>query len=808
MELPEEALQTVDAGSTTAGRADRHNRQTGLTVAEVHARVLAGQVNVAPPLPGRTVGQILRANVFTRFNAILGSLLVVVAIVGPVQDGLFGVVLVANTTIGVLQEIRAKRLLDRLAILSAPRAHVVREGRVQDLPVEQIVLDDVLELRPGDQVVVDGSVLASERMELDESLITGEADSVERGRGDRVLSGSFVVAGTGTIRATGVGEAAYASSVEAQARRFSLIRSELQSGTNRILRWVTWVMVPSGIALVVTQLMRSHQSLHDALRSSVAGVSAMVPEGLVLLTSIAFAVGALRLAQRHVLVQELAAVEGLARVDVLCIDKTGTLTEAGMHLETIEVLADMSRESVEQILATIAVSDPAPNATIRALQVSNAPEPRWTVESRVPFSSSRKWSAARFVEHGTWILGAADVILPKAQHRIEFLIARYEESAHRVLLLARTGGSISGPDLPEEMEPIALVVLAERLRADAAETVRYLVGQGITIKVLSGDAPETVAKVAQRVGVPTGGDPRDARELIDDEDLGRALDATNVLGRVRPEQKLAAVRILQSAGHIVAMVGDGVNDVQALKQADLGIAMGSGSQSSRSVARVILLDSAFSAVPRMLAEGRRVIANIERVANLFVTKTVYAALLAVVVAIAAVPYPFFPRHLTIVSTFTIGIPGFFLALAGGAPRAVSGFAKRVLAFTLPAGIAAAAATLAVYSVARASSGTTLIEARTSALIAVFAVAIWVLLQIARPLSFPRILLVIAMTGGLALPLTFSYGRKVFALQVPSTGLLALSIGVVGVSIAMLTVWRACQMHRARTNGNLVTPSNE
>ena len=251
------------------------------------------------------------------------------------------------------------------------------------------------------------------------------------------------------------------------------------------------------------------------------------------------------------------------------------------------------------------------------------------------------------------------------------------------------------------MEPIALVVLAERLRADAAETVRYLVSQGITIKVLSGDAPETVAKVAQRVGVPTGGVPRDARELIDDEDIGRALDATNVLGRVRPEQKLAAVRILQSAGHIVAMVGDGVNDVQALKQADLGIAMGSGSQSSRSVARVVLLDSAFSAVPRMLAEGRRVIANIERVANLFVTKTVYAALLAVVVAITAVPYPFFPRHLTIVSTFTIGIPGFFLALAGGAPRAVSGFAKRVFVFTLPAGIAAATATLAVYSVARA-----------------------------------------------------------------------------------------------------------
>ena len=808
MEPPWGTLQTVDATPPAAGLEDRHNRPTGLTVAQVQARVLAGQLNVASPLPGRTVGQILRANVFTRFNAILGSLLVVVAIVGPVQDGLFGVVLVANTAVGVLQEIRAKRLLDRLAILSAPKAHVVREGQVQDLPVEQIVLDDVLDLRPGDQVVVDGSVLDSEYLELDESLLTGEAEPVERGHGDNVLSGSLVVAGTGTIRATSVGEAAYASRVEAQARRFRLIRSELQSGTNRILRWVTWVMVPSGIALAISQLMRSHQSLHDALRSSVAGVSAMVPEGLVLLTSIAFAVGALRLAQRHVLVQELAAVEGLARVDVLCIDKTGTLTEAGMHLETVEVLADMSRESVEQVLAAIAVSDPAPNATIRALPVGSAPAPGWTVETRLPFSSTRKWSASRFAGHGTWILGAADVIVPKAKHEIASLVIRYEGSGYRVLLLARTGGDICGTELPEDMEPIALVVLAERLRADVSETVRYLVDQGITIKVLSGDSAETVAKVAKRVGVPAGGDPRDARELIDDKDLGSALDATNVLGRVGPEQKLAAVRILQSAGHVVAMVGDGVNDVQALKQADLGIAMGSGSQSSRSVARVVLLDSAFSAVPRMLAEGRRVSANIERVANLFVTKTVYAALLAVVVAITAVPYPFFPRHLTIVSTFTIGIPGFFLALAGGAPRAVSGLTKRVLAFTLPAGIAAAAVTLVIYSIVRASSGTTLFEARTSALIAVFAVGMWVLLLIARPLSLPRVLLVLAMIGGLALPLTIPYARRVLALQVPSAGFLAVLIGVVGVSIAMLTAWRASTTHRARASPYPVAASGK
>ncbi|HVC71470.1 MAG TPA: HAD-IC family P-type ATPase [Acidimicrobiales bacterium] len=762
----------------------------GLGPEEVEARILAGQVNAAPQTSGRTLAQILRANVFTRFNAILGSLFVVVAIVGPFQDGLFGIVLVANTAIGILQELRAKRTLDRLAILTAPEAHIVRGGQVTDLPPDHVVVDDVVELRPGDQIPVDGEVQTSDGLEVDESLLSGEAEPVTKRSGDPVLSGSFVVAGTGRIIATGVGEAAYATGLEARARHFRLIHSELQRGTNQILRMVTWVMVPVGGALVVSQLLRSHQTLDDALRGSVAGVAAMVPEGLVLLTSIAFATGALRLAGRRVLVQELAAIEGLARVDVLCLDKTGTLTEPGMQLDSIDLLADRERQTVEEVVGAMAGSDPAPNATMRALAAAGPPSDGWTVTTRVPFSSIRKWSAVNFAGRGTWVLGAPEMMATVLPADAQSSLVRHQAAGRRVLLLAVTADALEGTQLPTALAPVALLVLAEHLRADAVDTIRYLLDQGITVKVLSGDAPETVSSIAARVGIPSLGDACDASALGEDvPSLGAVLEQTNVFGRVRPEQKVAAVRALQAGGHVVAMVGDGVNDVQALKEADLGIAMGSGSQSSRSVARVVLLDSSFAAVPHILGEGRRVIANIERVANLFVTKTVYAALLAVVVAISAVPFPFFPRHLTIVSTLTIGIPGFFLALAPGAPRSSAGFTHRVLAFTAPAGLAAGVSTFVAYAVARVVPGTSVVQARTAAMLVLFIFGLWVLVLIAQPLDAWRIGLVTAMAGGLVLLFAFPLMRRVFSLEFPPARVALATLGAVAVGIGALTLWR-------------------
>ncbi len=786
----------MGAGTSDVGAIDTDSAG-GLGPEEIGSRIAAGLVNSAPTETGRTLGQILRANVLTRFNAILGGLLVVVAIVGPPQDALFGAVLVANTSIGVLQEVRAKRQLERLAVLSAPHARVVRSGRLSEIPVDEVVLDDVLELHPGDQVVVDAVVLQCQGLELDESLLTGESRPVAKAPLDPVLSGSFVAAGTGRVRTSAVGDASYATQLESDARRFSLIRSELQQGTNEILRLVTWVMVPAGIGLVLSQLLRSNQSLADSLRASVAGVSAMVPEGLVLLTSIAFAAGALRLARRQVLVQELAAIEGLARVNVLCIDKTGTLTSPEMEVQDLRVIDGRAREA-EAALGALAAADPAPNATIRALAERFPAPPDWSVSDRVPFSSERKWSAASFGNHGTWILGAPDMIVRSLPDPLRSGISAAQAAGRRVLLLAASAAIVAAPALPASLEPVALLVLSESLRPDAAATVSYLVDQGITVKVLSGDAPDTVAAVAGQVGIAVGDAPCDASELVSGgASMDVALDSTNVFGRVRPEQKLEAVRSLQSNGHVVAMVGDGVNDVQALKQADLGIAMGSGSQSSRSVARVVLLDSSFAAMPQVLAEGRRVIANIERVANLFVTKTAYAAILAVAVAITAVQYPFFPRHLTVVSTVTIGVPGFFLAFAAGAPRAAPGFTRRVLWFAIPAGIAAAAATFASYAIVRAWPGATIVQARTTAMLALIAVGLWVLVLIARPLRPLRVALLVCMAGAVALLFVSHFSRSVVGIEFPPPGAAVVTACVVVGAIALLTLWRAAVRRHER-----------
>ena len=521
----------------------------GLTRAEVRERAAAGQVNAVPAAPGRSLGQILRANLCTRFNAILGTLFGVVLVVGPPQDALFGLVLAANTAIGVAQELRAKRTLDRLAVLTAARARVVRDGTATEIRIEEIVRDDLIILRPGDQAAVDAVVVRSDGLEADESLLSGEAEPVAKQPGDRVLSGSFTVAGTGWVRAAEVGEAAYAARLQAQARRFSLIRSELQQGTNQILRLVTWVIVPAGLLLILSQLLRSQQSLADAVRGSVAGVGAMVPEGLVLLTSVAFAVGAMRLARRRVLTQELAAIEGLARVDVLCIDKTGTLTAPGMQLTGIEPAAGWTGAEIEAAVGAMAAADPAPNATLRALAARCPVPDGWTAVRHAPFSSARKWSSVTFAGHGTWLLGAPGVVGRDLPAGLAAAAAGHQAAGRRVLIVGRLGAAAGSEVRAGQARVAGLLVLAERLRDGTRDTISYLLDQGITIKVLSGDAPATVAAVAAAAGIPAPQGCTDASGVGDDEaSVGAALAAASLLGRVRPAQKLAAVRALQAAG--------------------------------------------------------------------------------------------------------------------------------------------------------------------------------------------------------------------------------------------------------------------
>jgi cation-transporting ATPase E len=785
----------------------------GLTDAEVAERVESGRVNRAPGGTSRSLWAIVRANVFTRFNAILGSLLVVILTIGPLQDALFGVVLVANTGIGIYQEWRAKRTLDRLSLLTAPAVTVARNGERHDITLEDVVDGDVVELGQGTQIVADGEVLTADALEVDESLLSGESVPEAKASGDEVLSGSFVTAGQGWYRADRIGAESYANQLASEARRFSLVRSELRRGTDRILGMVTWLIIPTAILLIFSQLAEStDDSLGDAIRGTVAGVGAMIPEGLVLLTSVAFTAGVLRLGRRQVLVQELAAIEGLARVDIVCTDKTGTITELSLEVADVHPLDGADATEAESVLGALAAADPEPNASMRALG-DRYPSPGWTPTWRAAFSSARRFSGTGFGEHGDWVLGAPNVLLEAARgdgdgspadgvrDRAAALVDQETRRGRRVLLLARTRGEPSGDGAPVG-QPVALAVIEERIRENARSTLDYFASQDVTVKVVSGDDPRTVGAVAARVGIAAGESPLDARELPDDPDeLADVMETTGVFGRVGPQQKQAMVRALQARGHTVAMTGDGVNDVLALKEADLGVAMGTGAPVSRAVAPVVLLDSDFGSLPPVLGEGRRVIANVERVANLFLTKTVYATLLALVVGVARVPFPFLPRHLTIVSSLTIGIPAFFLALAPNAQRARPGFVERVLRFAVPAGTVAAACTIAAYGLARSESGVSQTEARTTATITLFLVALWVLAILARPTNPWRAGLVLSMGAAFAVIMSVPGLRDFFALNPPRTELVLSAIGIAAAGGFVIEAgWRISGWVRSRNPG--------
>jgi cation-transporting P-type ATPase E len=756
-----------------AAETARVDPALGLRAAEVAERVARGQVNDVPAAPTRTVRQIVRANVLTRFNALLGAMLVLILVVGPLQDALFGIVLVANALIGIVQELRAKFTLDRLTLLQAPQAQVVRDGGVRLVAPGEIVLDDVLVLTPGDQLVVDGEIALSDGLEVDESLLTGESEPVVKAPGDRALSGSFVAAGSGRYRATAVGADAYAARIAQDARRFTLTGSELRAGIDRILRYVTWAIVPTAALLFASQL-RAHDDWRGAMSGAVAGTVAMVPEGLVLLTSIAFSVAVVRLARQRVLVQELPAVEGLARVDVLCIDKTGTLTEGQLSVERVERLDE--RVDPRPILAALAAADPAPNATLRAVAGASGHAPGWEVRRTVPFSSARKWSGASFDGEGTWVLGVPDVLSDDTA--VGTRVGELTASGTRVLLLGKVDELDA--ERPPRAVPVALIALADRIRPTAAQTLRYFADQQVVVKVLSGDAPATVGAIATSLALPGAEQPIDARAIAED-DLASAIVSHSVFGRVTPQRKRAMVRALQAEGHTVAMTGDGVNDALALKDADIGVAMGSGASATRAVAQVVLLDAAFDALPSVVAEGRRVLGNIERTANLYLNKTVYAMLLALAVGVADMVFPFLPRHLTLIGTLTIGVPSFFLALAPSAQRFRAGFVRRVLRFTIPTGFLAATATFLGYSLATHEPGVSTPQAQTTAVMTLMWVGLLVLSIVAAPLDRWRLALVWAMGAGAVAAFVLPATQRFFALDPPPFTVWLASIGIAALT---------------------------
>ncbi|GAA5073277.1 cation-transporting ATPase E [Thermocatellispora tengchongensis] len=772
----------------------------GLTSAEVAERVAAGQVNIVPRRSSRSLSAIVRANVLTLFNGVIGVLWALILIFGEWQDSVFGLVIVANTAIGVVQELRAKRTLDRLAVVNEAPVRVRRDGAEREIPPRQVVLGDLVLLGPGDRLLVDGAVTASDGLEVDESLLTGEADPVHKQPGDEVLSGSFVVAGTGCYTATRVGTDAYAAKLAEEASAFSLARSELREGITRFIKYITWAVVPIGALLTYSQLTRD-SSFAEAITGTVAGVVTMIPEGLVLMTSIAFAVGVVRLGRRRCLVQELPAIEGLARVDVLCLDKTGTLTAGGMDLDQVIPVGEPGLP-VDRALAALAACDPRPNPTALAIRAGYGDDPGWRVRFGVPFSSARKWSGARFEEHGAWILGAPDVLLPPGTPAYE-RAGELAATGLRVLVLCRVpDGALDAPDAltggEGSPQAAALVVLRQRIRPDARETLRYFAEQNVTIKVISGDNPESVKAIATSLGIPGGEHAVDARTLPEDDPdkLAEILDRTTVFGRVTPRQKRLFVSALQSRGHTVAMTGDGVNDVLALKDADLGVAMGSGSGATKAVAQVVLLDDRFATLPHVVAEGRRVLANIERVSNLFLTKTFYAIVLSLLTGVAGLAFPFAPRHSTLVNALTIGIPAFFLALAPSLERSRPGFVPRVLRFAVPAGVICALAMFASFTLAHTGTSS-LDQDRTAAVITLFLASWWVLVLIAMPLTWWRVVLVAAMAGLFAVALAVPASRELFALRPEDLSNDLVAVGFGALAAVALSAAIAYVRRRAR-----------
>ena len=809
----------MEAMSTSGSEAREHDgprfpevAEPGLSASDVERRRESGQTNHVRDTTSRSFADIVRSNVFTLFNGIILTAMVLVLATGSWKDSVFGVIIIVNTGIGIVVETRSKRTLDRLSILVAANYTVRRDGRNVEVAHDGIVLDDMLWIRSGDQIPADATIVRSWGLELDESMLTGESRTVRKNEDEDVYSGSTAVSGLALAHVTAVGEHGYAATLTAKAKVYHRTVSDLSRGVNTILRYMTVVVIPLCALLVWSQMQAVggwHQALEtgqwrSAVVSSVAGVVGMIPEGLVLLVSLNFAIAAMRLARKNTLVQELESVETLARVDCLNLDKTGTITDGTIVMRTIVPVGDAVIDgTVRQAIFDLA-NEENPNPTGRAIidALSREGVRGCEVSSRIPFSSARKWSAVDG-PRGGWFLGAPEMMLSalEGDHDDVFdKVTALADGGDRVLLVVRTGAAgVGNPDvpaLPSHGTPVALVVCSENIRDDAEPTLRWFRDQGVRCRVISGDNPATVGAIAARVGLTGDDAPRtmDARELPDDvEEMSRVLEDVDVLGRVLPEQKKAIVEALHSSSHIVAMTGDGVNDTLALKEADLGIAMGNAAPAAKAVAQVVLVDSRFSHLPDVVARGRQVMANMERVATLFLTKTVYSSLIALAVVLTRVPFPYLPRHISYVGALTIGMPAFILALAPNTRRYIPGFLSRVVRFAFPGGLAIALSVMLGawllpgimgWDLSRAAD---LGELRSSCTMILFAMGIAVLARVASPLRSWRGVLVAlfaaAGVGGIMIPPVASF----FALTFPTERMLRALLLAVVASAAIFVV---------------------
>ena len=839
------AIESAENANNKAIAALPKVEVSGLSTEEVAEAVSRGDVNITSKQTSRSLMDIVRANVFTLFNAIIFTAMIVVLATGSWKDAVFGAVILVNTGIGIVTELKAKRTLDRLSILIAARAMVHRGGENIEIAHKDIVLGDILWLRAGEQVPADVEVLESWGLEMDESMLTGESATVRKAKGDDVYSGSTAVSGMALTRVTAVGEHSYAAKLAAQAKVYTKTISDLSRGINTILKYMTMVVVPLCVLLVWSQMHKvggfveawQTGAWRGAVVSAVAGVVGMIPEGLVLLTSLNFAVAAMRLARKQTLVQELESVETLARVDCLNLDKTGTITDGGIEFVGVENIDLQTNLQTNQALFDLS-NEENPNATGVAIMqglASQGVEASAHVNNRLPFSSARKWSAVQYAqssgEYETWYMGAPEVLLSAINYaNSNELLAKvnsYAELGERVLLLVKVSSdssSVSGvtetdktfgdsPTICANAQPVALVRCSERIREDARKTLEWFREQGVRCRVISGDNPTTVAAVAAKVGLTGDSKPvaMDARKLPEDiNELAKVLENVDVLGRVLPHQKKAIVQALHAQGHVVAMTGDGVNDTLALKEADLGVAMGNAAPAAKAVAQVVLVDSRFSHLPDVVARGRQVMANMERVAGLFLVKTVYSALISAGVVLLALHFPYLPRHITYIGSLTIGIPAFLLALAPNTRRYIPGFLKRVVRFAVPSGFAIALSVLATAVIAPrvlglnldktvenslkasrfiVSNVQALATTRSICSVIVFVLGILVLASVAKPLRSWRGIMVALFAAAGVVGAFIPFTAKFFELHVPTSGS-AFTVMLIAVVLAVI-LWFAC-----------------
>ena len=819
--------------------------ETGLTVKEVSQRIESGQSNAVKTSTSRSVKDIVRANVFTLFNGIIFVAMVMVLVTGSWRDAVFGFVIIINTGIGIFTELKAKRTLDKLSILVASDFLVRRDGEDVEVPHNEIVLGDLLWIRSGEQVPADGQIIQTWGLELDESMLTGESRTVRHKVGEQVYSGATAVSGMALVKVNAVGSHSYAATLTAQAKVYKKTVSDLNKGINTILKFMTFLVVPLCILLILSQIHTvggwdaalSTGEWRQAVVSAVAGVVGMIPEGLVLLTSLNFAVAAMRLARHNTLVQELESVETLARVDALNLDKTGTITDGGIMFDRLVMLERMDGDDRVESAATQALYDLSneeqPNGTGQAVLdgLGERGYHAGPVRARVPFSSARKWSAivtpaaAAETESAAdrepptvWYMGAPEVMLSalSGEHGdVLEAVNDYANSGNRVLLIARAtltrksdGDAAIGdaatdsswftqsPELLPDAKPVALVLCSECVRDDAQPTLAWFRDQGVRCRIISGDNPVTVGAIAAKVRLTGDREPHaiDARTLPQDiNELARVLENVDVIGRVLPDQKKAIVQALHTSDHVVAMTGDGVNDSLAIKEADLGIAMGNAAPATKAVAQVVLVDSKFSHLPDVVARGRQVMANMERVASLFLVKTVYSALISLGVVLTAIPFPYLPRHITYVGALTIGMPAFILALAPNTRRYIPGFLRRVVYFALPGGVAIALSVLLSswllpdvmgWDVNNAADLSAL---RTTCAIIVFVLGVFMLARVAQPLNSWRGVLVAVFAAAGVIGMFIPFVARFFDLHLPTGRVLIATVAALLISTVLFAV---------------------